>query len=120
MTEASTGEKRAVTTAAATASTAAVACGVCCVLPFALPAALLGTFGPVFAFFERAFPWMTDLAVLAVLAGWSWVLWQSWRSRRRPAASTVIVMATATAATGVALAWPSFEGPLIRLLTSGA
>jgi hypothetical protein len=114
MTEASAKDSKVAGTVAATASAAALACGVCCVLPFALPAALLGTFGSAFAFFESAFPWMRWAAVLSVAAGWLWVLLQSNRNGRRPAKSTLAVMALATVAMLIALMWPIFEGPLVR------
>ena len=102
--------------AAATASAAALACGVCCVLPFALPAALAGTLGGVFALSESAFPWMRWAAIVAVMVGWLWVLSQSLQTGKRPARSTLAVMAFATVALAVAVKWPMFEGPLIRLL----
>lgn len=116
MSETAAPDNKGVATVAATASTAAVACAVCCVLPFALPAALLGTFGGVFAFFERAYPWMKIAAVLAVAAGWLWLLVQSMRTHRRPARSTLIIMTFATAAMTIALLWPTFEDSIISAL----
>lgn len=116
MTETVANDSKVPSAVAATASLAAVACGVCCVLPFALPAALAGTLGGVFAFFESAFPWMRWAAILSVSAGWLWVLWQSMQTGRRPARSTLLVMSFATVALAVAMVWPMFEGPLIRLL----
>jgi hypothetical protein len=116
MTERVAKDSKVPVAAAATASTAAVACGVCCVLPFALPAALAGSLGGVFAVFERAFPWMRWAAIIAVAAGWLWVLWQSKQTSKRPSASTLLVMAFATAALAVATMWPMLEEPLIRML----
>ena len=116
MTETTTNDSKVPGAVAATASLAAVACGVCCVLPFALPAALAGTLGGVFAFFESAFPWMRWAAILAVSAGWLWVLWQSTQTRKRPALSTLLVMLFSTVALVVAMMWPLFEDPLVRLL----
>lgn len=116
MSEATTKDSKVPGAVAATASLAAVTCGVCCVLPFALPAALAGTLGGVFAFFESAFPWMRWAAILAVMAGWLWVLWQSLRTGKRPARSTLLVMMFATIALAVAMMWPLLEEPIIRLL----
>ena len=116
MTEASAKDSKAVGAVAATASAGALACGVCCILPFALPAALVGSLGGVFAFFEEAFPWMRWAAILSVAAGWLWVLGQSWSTRRRPARSTLITMTFATAAMVIALMWPMFEKPLVGLV----
>jgi Na+-driven multidrug efflux pump len=101
---------KAAGTAAVTASVAALACGVCCVLPFALPAALLGMFGGTFAVLDRAYPWMRWAAVLAALIGWAWVIVQSARSRRRPAKSTLVVMAVASLTMIVALTMPCWKG----------
>lgn len=109
-------ESKAPIAAAATASTAALACAVCCVLPFALPAAVAGALGGVFAFFESAFPWMRWAAIISVAAGWLWVLMQSNQTGKRAAKSTLIVMAVATVALAIAMMWPMFEGPLIRML----
>jgi len=101
---------------AATASTAALACGVCCVLPFALPAVMLGSVGGVLAWFIEAHRWMTPVAVLAVLAGWAWVGYQSHRSGRRPAKATLVIMALATIVMALALLWPSFERTITMAL----
>ncbi|ODT81447.1 MAG: hypothetical protein ABS76_11410 [Pelagibacterium sp. SCN 64-44] len=101
---------------AATASTAALACGVCCVLPFALPAAILGSVGGVLAWFADAYRWLTPVAVVAVAAGWGWVGYQSWRSRRSPARLTIAVMVFATIMMAMAWVWPAFEGVAIALL----
>jgi hypothetical protein len=116
MSHASVKDSKVVGTVATTASVAALTCGVCCVLPFALPATLLGALGGTFAFFESAFPWMRWAAVLSVAAGWAWVLLQSIQTALRPAKSTLMIMGLATIATVLALMWPMFEGPLIRLL----
>jgi len=114
--EASAKDGKVAGTVAVTASSAALACGVCCVLPFALPPAVLGTVGGVLAFFESAYSWMKWVAVLAVSAGWAWVLLQSIQPHRRPAKSTLTVMAFATVAVMLALMWPIFEEPIIALL----
>jgi hypothetical protein len=101
---------------AVTASTAAVACGICCVLPFALPAALLGSVGGTLALFADAYRWLTPIAVVSVLAGWAWVIYQSVSTGRRPARSTLVLMIVATVAMVVALLWPNFEESLIAAL----
>lgn len=103
---------------AATLATGAVACGACCVLPFALPAAMLAGTGGVLAWFVSMRPWMTGLAVLAVVGAWAWIGWQTRQTRRRPAASTVLVMIAATALLAAAVLWPLIERPLIRALTA--
>ena len=109
-------DKKAASAVAITASGAALACGICCVLPFALPAALLGTFGGVLAIFASAYRWLTPIAVFAVASGWLWVLHQSRSTRRRQARPTLSVMTLATIAMLLALAWPMFEEPLIAML----
>jgi hypothetical protein len=49
MTEARSQGARAASAVAVAAATAALACGVCCVLPFAVPAAFLGSTGGMLA-----------------------------------------------------------------------
>jgi hypothetical protein len=106
---------RAAGAAAALAATAAVACGICCVLPFALPAAVLAIAGGALAWLGGLYGWITLVAVLAVGAAWVWVGVQSWRTRKRPAASTLRVLGLATAMLALALAWPRLE-PLVGVL----
>ncbi|MGZ2442197.1 hypothetical protein [Sinorhizobium medicae] len=101
---------------AVTASTAALACGVCCVLPFAVPAAILGSAGGALAWFAEAYRWLTPMALITVTAGWAWVGYQSWRTHRSPARLTVVVMIFATAMMLAAWIWPAFEGTAIALL----
>jgi len=101
---------------AMTLSTGAVACGVCCVLPFALPAAVLASTGTVLAWLVSVHVWVTALAVLVVLGAWGWIAWQSGRTRRRPATSTLVMMALSTTLLTVAVLWPLIEKPLIRML----
>lgn len=109
---------RAVGAVAATASVTALACGVCCVLPLAIPAAMLGSLGGILAWFSRAYGWMTPVACAAVITGWVWVAYQSQRSGRRPARSTLLIMAFATLAMVLAYSWPMIEGPIGSLLKS--
>lgn len=106
----------AASAAAVTLSTGAVACGVCCVLPFALPATLLASTGTLLAWFVKMHVWVTFMAILSVLGAWGWIAWQSRRTRRRPASSTILMMALATMLLTVAVLWPLIERPLIRAL----
>jgi hypothetical protein len=101
---------------AVTLSTGALACGVCCVLPFALPATVLASTGAVLAWFVKIQVWAKILAVLSVVGAWSWIAWQSRRTRRRPAVSTLVMMGIATAILTVSMLWPLVEKPIIRLL----
>jgi hypothetical protein len=101
---------------AMTFATGAVACGACCVLPFALPAALLASGGGVLAWFAHINRWSAAAAVVTVGAAWAWIAWQTYRTRSKPAASTLTVMVAATALTTIAMIWPLIEKPLISLL----
>ena len=109
-------DNRAVGAVAATASVAALACGVCCVLPLAIPAAMLGSLGGVIAWFSHAYSWMTPVAIIAVIAGWLWVAYQSRQSGKRPARATLIIMVFATLMMMLAYMWPMIEGPIGSLL----
>ncbi len=113
---ASRGPGRVAGATAAIVATSALACGVCCILPFALPAAILAASGGVLAWFAGLYPWMTLLAVAAVLGSWAWVGWQSFRTRKRPARSTLITMILATGVLAAAIAWPRVEGPITHLI----
>jgi len=101
---------------AATLSTGAVACGVCCVLPFALPATILASTGSLLAWFVKLHAWVTILAILSVVGAWGWIAWQTRRTRRKPATSTLFMMGAATVLSTVAVLWPLLEKPLIRML----
>ena len=101
---------------AAVVATGALACGVCCVLPFALPAALLAMSGGVLAWFSALYHWMTLIAVAAVIGSWAWIGWQSWRTRKRPARSTIVTMVLATCVLAAAVAWPQLEEPIRQLI----
>lgn len=103
---------------AVTLATGAVACGACCVLPFALPAAVLASTGGILAWFADMHVWITGLAILAVLGAWGWIAWQSRRTRCRPAASTLYVMAAATALMAAAAFWPLAEQRLVSFLAA--
>jgi hypothetical protein len=110
-----TGVKAAGLTAA-TLATGAVACAACCVLPFALPAAALAGTGSILAWLVGAHAWVTGLAILPVIGAWAWIVWQTVQTRRRPAASTLYVMAAATALVAMAVLWPLIEPHLARAL----
>lgn len=101
---------------AMTLSTGALACGVCCVLPFALPATIVASTGAVLAWFVKIQVWAKILAVLSVLGAWGWIAWQSRRTHRKPAASTLVMMGAATMVLAVATLWPLLEKPIIRML----
>lgn len=116
MTEARAQGTKAASAVAVTASMAALACGVCCVLPFAVPAAILGSIGGVLAWFAEAYRWLTPIALVAVGAGWAWVGYQSWRARRSPAHSTLLVMTFATIMMVAAWIWPMFESTVIAFV----
>jgi hypothetical protein len=107
---------RAAVLAAITLATGAVACGACCVLPFALPAVVLAGTGSVLAWLAGAHVWITGLAVLAVLGAWAWIARQTLWTQRKPATSTLYVMAGATALALIAAFWPLIEHGLLRLM----
>lgn len=108
--------ERAASAAAATVAVGAVACGVCCVLPFALPAVVLASSGGVLAVFAQAFWGALYLATLMVGVAWLWVFADARRTGKRPARSTLTMMAVATTALGAAAVWPTIEPHLIALL----
>lgn len=102
--------------AAAVVALSALACGVCCVLPFALPAAILAMSGGVLAWFAGARGWMTALAAVAVGGAWLWIGVQTFRTRRRPARSTLLTLTVATAILALAVAWPGIEPIVVAWL----
>lgn len=101
---------------AMTLSTGAVACGVCCVLPFALPATIVASAGATMAWLVKLHVWTTLLAIVSVVGAWGWIAWQSRRTRRKPAVSTLVMMGTASVLLTVAVLWPLLEKPIIRML----
>lgn len=101
---------------AMTLSTGAVACGVCCVLPFALPATLVASAGAAMAWLVKLHVWATLLAIVSVAGAWTWIAWQSRRTRRKPAVSTLVMMGTASVLLTVAVLWPILEKPIIHML----
>jgi hypothetical protein len=92
--------------AAVIAAGTAAACTACCVLPFTLPAIVLANIGGVLTLLDHAHGWVTWLAISAVAAAWAWIGRQSLRARARPASSTLLMMAVATAVMIVAASWP--------------
>ncbi len=107
---------RLASTAATTTAIGAIACGVCCVLPFALPAVALAGTGGVIAWFGQAFWGALYTAGALVTLAWTWVAIITFRTRRRPAPSTLRAMLMATVALGVALIWPTLEPHILRAL----
>lgn len=101
---------------AVTLSTGAVACGVCCVLPFALPATILASTGSLLALLVKMHVWVTILAILSVVGAWGWIAWQTRRTRRKPAISTLFTMGASTMLLTIAVLWPLLEKPIIRML----
>ena len=101
---------------AVTLSTGAIACGVFCVLPFSLPATLLASTGSLLAWFVKFHLWVTILAILSVVGAWGWITWQTRRTGRKPALSTLFMMGTASVLLTLAVLWPLLEKPLIRML----
>lgn len=109
---------RLLTTAAGAGTGGAVLCAVCCVAPFALPAALVAGLGGALAWLGRLHSGVTIIAAALVLAAWLSVALQHWRSKKRPALSTVLVLGAATLALALAIAWPSLEPHIIRALSN--
>ena len=101
---------------AMTAATGAAVCAGICVLPFALPAVAIAGFSSMIALLAGALAWVTALAVAIVAGAWILVGWQSFRSRARPARSTLYAMGGATALTMVAVMWRQIEPAFIRML----
>ncbi len=110
------GASRLASTAATTTAIGAIACGVCCVLPFALPAVALAGTGGVIAWFGQAFWGALYTAAALVTLAWTWVAVITFRTKRRPAPSTLRAMLMATVALGVALIWPALEPHIRRAL----
>lgn len=73
--------------AAGIATTGALACAACCILPFALPAAALAVAGCTLAWLSSIYEGAIIAAAVLVAAAWIWVVGQSLRTRKRPAAT---------------------------------
>jgi hypothetical protein len=87
------------------------------VLPLALPAAALASFGGVIAWLAGAHTLISAVALLMVIVAWLWVGYRSYRSKARPANTTLLVLLVATAMLGLALLWPSLEPSVIVFLS---
>ena len=61
--------------------------------------------------------WITKASIALLLGAWGMVAWQSFRTRKRAARSTMIMLIAATAFTALALAWPLFEPIFVDLLS---
>jgi hypothetical protein len=107
---------KAASLTAMTLATGAVACVACCVLPLALPAVVLAGIGSVLALVANAHSWATTLAMTALVGAWGWIGWETLRTRCRPAASTLYLMAAATILSVVAVLWPAIEPQLVQAL----
>jgi hypothetical protein len=107
---------RAAGVTAMTLSTGAVACGACCVLPFTLPATVLASTGSLLSSFVHMHWWITTFSVLAVMVAWGWIAWQTRRTGRKPAYSTLFMMTASTIFMTISVMWPLIEKPLIRAL----
>jgi hypothetical protein len=79
-------------------------------------ATVLASTGGLIALAVKMHLWMTLLAIAAVAGAWSWIGWQSFNTRRKPAPATLIVMAGATVLLSAAVLWPLIEKPIIRML----
>ena len=104
--------------AAGVAAAGALTCAACCILPFALPAAMLATAGGALAWLASIYKGAVVAAVVLVTAAWFWVTWQSFRARRRPAVTTVLVMLAASAMLALAYFWPAIEPIAFAALTA--
>lgn len=104
--------------AAGVAAAGALACAACCILPFALPAAALAVAGGTLAWLSSVYQGAIVVAIALVAAAWAWVVWQSWRTRKRPAGTTVLVMLAASTMLGLAYYWPAIEPIAIAALNS--
>jgi hypothetical protein len=109
---------RGVGIAAPATSTGALACAVCCVLPFAVPAVMLTAAGGVIAWLAGAATWAAGLALVAIVAGWTWIGLQTASARARPPRSTLYAMGIATVILALAFGWPLYEAPLLRMMAN--
>jgi hypothetical protein len=104
--------------AAGVAATGALACAACCILPFALPAAALAFTGGALAWLASVYHGAIIAAAALVAAAWIWVVRQSLRTRKRPAATTVLVMLVASAMLALAYFWPAIEPIVLAKLAA--
>jgi hypothetical protein len=104
--------------AAGIAATGALACAACCILPFALPAAALAVAGGALAWLASVYHGAIIAAAVLVAAASIWVAAQSLRTRKRPAATTVLVTLGASAMLALAYSWPVLEPIAVAALTA--
>ena len=104
--------------AAGVAATGALACAACCILPFALPAAALAVAGGALAWLASVYHGAIIVAAVLVAAAWIWIVHQSLRARKRPAATTVLVMLAASVMLALAYSWPVLEPIAVAALTA--
>ena len=104
--------------AAGVAATGALACAACCILPFALPAAALAVAGGTLAWLASLYEGAIVAATVLVATAWIWVVRQSQRTRKRPAATTVLVMLAASTMLALAYCWPIVEPIVIAKLVA--
>jgi hypothetical protein len=95
--------------AAGIAAAGAFACAACCILPFTLPAAALAVTSGMLAWLASIYEGAIIVAIALVAAAWIWVIRQSLRTRKRPAAATVMVTLGASVMLALAYFWPAIE-----------
>ena len=66
--------------------------------------------------YEFTFDVLRVIAILSVVGAWGWIAWQTRRTRRKPATSTLFIMGAASVLLTIAVLWPLLEKPLIRML----
>lgn len=111
-----TSPDRAARVAVKTSAVAALACGVCCVVPFVFPAVALTTFGAGVAAVAGVYWWAMRLAILAIVAGWLWLLIDALRRGQRPGRATFLAMASASLFVLLAFSWSRVEPHVIAWL----
>jgi hypothetical protein len=102
--------------AAVIAAGTAAACTACCVLPFTLPVVIVANVGGVLTMLDRAHGWVTWLGIAAVAGAWLWLGRQYWGTRRKPAHSTLAMMAVATMVIALAASWPLLKPAVFQTL----
>lgn len=80
------------------------------------PATVLASTGTLLAWLINAHVWVTLLAIVSVVGAWAWIAWQSRRTGRRPATSTLVMMTASTLLLNIAVLWPLIETPLTGVL----
>ena len=83
-----------------------------------MPAAALAGAGCTLAWLSSIYEGAIIAAAVLVAAAWIWVVGQSLRTRKRPAATTVLVMLMASAMLALAYSWPVLEPIAVAALTA--